>query len=693
MGALDYFLKANLYAGLFAGCYWFLLRRHTFFGLNRTYLLASVVLSLTLASLPTQTVNQLPATLTAPVGVIALPAIAVSASDNAVLPIHPAGAEPNQLINWWLVGAWLYGMVASVLLVWLGGGIWKLMRRIYASALEVCDGYVRVQPADADTPTFSFFRYLVLNPADRDNPLILRHELVHIRQYHSIDVVALALLRAVFWACPALWLLERAVREVHEFLADHVAIRQVPNQPARQGVEQYARFLVDYAFGVRPDALTNGFFNPTLLKRRIQMIQQRATNRWALGKYALVLPLVVALLAMTTARQEITAAFSKPITVTGRVTNATNGKPLPGVNIAVKGSRTGTFTDADGKYQLAQLPENAWLAYSFVGFGTKEVRVNGKKVVDVLLKLNPNRLNGIVVTGYQVAATLPADASSPPPSSTETTGEVSKKIEGKVFTLVEQQPEFPGGRTALGQYLSNNLRYPAKARQANLNGTVHVQFTVANDGSIEDSFVMKGIGGGCNEEALRVINQMPLWKPGKQNGDPVAVRYILPVEFVIDKEDKRTGRYEPTFKPLGTPVGDYPTARSDEFPRRFTTFPASVTVPATKSETLRSTNRYSVKSGLTDLDFDAKPRYTRWSRPDTLPRTATIHIRANGPLGPLGDGQQPLYILDSLEIDKARLDQLDTKTIKSVDVLKGASASAYGEKGKNGVVIITTKKP
>ena len=206
----------------------------------------------------------------------------------------------------------------------------------------------------------------MLNPADADNELIIRHELVHIRQYHSIDVVALALLRAVCWACPALGLLDRAVREVHEFLADRVAIRQVPDQPARQPVEQYARFLIDYAFGVRPNVLANGFFNPSLLKRRIQMMQQRATNRWALGKYALVLPLAFTLLAMTTAREEITAVFSKPITVTGRVTSAADGKPLPGVTSVVDANTSkGTARPMQqGNYKLVNVSplENESLA-------------------------------------------------------------------------------------------------------------------------------------------------------------------------------------------------------------------------------------------------------------------------------------------------------------------------------------------
>ena len=96
---------------------------------------------------------------------------------------------------------------------------------------------------------------------------------------------------------------------------------------------------------------------------------------------------------------------------------------------------------------------------------------------------------------------------------------------------LEQMPEFSGGYPALRAYLGNNLNYPAKAIQADIQGKVIVSFTVCEDGSFCDDMVIQGLGGGCEEEALRVIKKMPRWQAGLKDGKPVKVRYILPVVF------------------------------------------------------------------------------------------------------------------------------------------------------------------
>jgi protein TonB len=100
-----------------------------------------------------------------------------------------------------------------------------------------------------------------------------------------------------------------------------------------------------------------------------------------------------------------------------------------------------------------------------------------------------------------------------------------------IWSVVEEMPQFPGGRPALEKYLRENLRYPEEARQAGLKGTVYIGFVVCRDGSTCDPQVLRGIGYDCDQEALRLIREMPRWLPGKQRGQPVAVRYSLPVRF------------------------------------------------------------------------------------------------------------------------------------------------------------------
>ena len=107
-------------------------------------------------------------------------------------------------------------------------------------------------------------------------------------------------------------------------------------------------------------------------------------------------------------------------------------------------------------------------------------------------------------------------------------------VEEQIFQVVEQNPEFPGGMAALGQYLGKNLKYPAAASRANVSGRVFLTFVVNTDGSIQDIQVLKGLGFGCDEEAQRVVKGMPKWKPGKQSGRNVRVKYNLPISFVLE---------------------------------------------------------------------------------------------------------------------------------------------------------------
>lgn len=111
--------------------------------------------------------------------------------------------------------------------------------------------------------------------------------------------------------------------------------------------------------------------------------------------------------------------------------------------------------------------------------------------------------------------------------------EEEEVVEDKIFTIVEQNPEFPGGYGELQKYLAKNIKYPSLARDAGIQGTVYVTFEVAKDGTVKSAKVLRGIGGGCDKEALRVVSRMPKWKPGKQRGKPVRVQFNLPVKFTL----------------------------------------------------------------------------------------------------------------------------------------------------------------
>ncbi len=111
--------------------------------------------------------------------------------------------------------------------------------------------------------------------------------------------------------------------------------------------------------------------------------------------------------------------------------------------------------------------------------------------------------------------------------------EEEEVVETEVFTIVEEMPEFPGGMNKLGEYLAKSIKYPQMAREAGIQGRVFITFVIEKDGSVTNVQVLRPLGGGCDEEAVRVVKSMPKWKPGKQRGKAVRVSYNLPVNFKL----------------------------------------------------------------------------------------------------------------------------------------------------------------
>jgi protein TonB len=111
---------------------------------------------------------------------------------------------------------------------------------------------------------------------------------------------------------------------------------------------------------------------------------------------------------------------------------------------------------------------------------------------------------------------------------------VQQEDEDKIFTVVEQQAEFPGGMAELYKFLNKNIRYPASARRMGVDGKVFIQFVVDKEGRISDVTIIKSLSQDCDKEALRLIQLMPPWKPGKQNGRAVKSKFVLPLTFKLE---------------------------------------------------------------------------------------------------------------------------------------------------------------
>lgn len=117
----------------------------------------------------------------------------------------------------------------------------------------------------------------------------------------------------------------------------------------------------------------------------------------------------------------------------------------------------------------------------------------------------------------------------------EVAQEVTKDVEeAEVFSVVEDAPMYPGGDEARMKFLRDNLKYPQLARESGIDGTVYIEFIIEVNGSISKPVIKRDIGGGCGDEALRVVKAMPKWAPGKQRGKAVRTQFVLPIKFILN---------------------------------------------------------------------------------------------------------------------------------------------------------------
>lgn len=288
------------------------------------------------------------------------------------------------------------------------------------------------------------------------------------------------------------------------------------------------------------------------------MMKKRKSNPWARLKYLYVLPLAAASVAVF-ARPEVSEKLNeissvkvneltsiakadgvkstesssrKIVKVSGKVFNERTGKPISGVNIWVSNPSDrriiASTVSQDGKFTIESY-EGLVIRFSYMGMQEQKVIIpqGGSKSMTVTMGEMPYSLEEMMVIAY-----APEKKSYPVP---EPKAAGTKNDEGEVFYVVESRPQFPGGDGELMKYLQRNVRYPAAAQQAGVQGKVEVEFTVKKDGSVSDVKVIRSVNPELDAEAIRVISSMPKWQPGEQRGTPVDTRFEFPIVFRLQQ--------------------------------------------------------------------------------------------------------------------------------------------------------------
>lgn len=388
---ISYLLTASLYMLLFYSLYALLFRRNTFFGLNRAYLVGTLLAALLLpfVEVPAHPMAILP------LQHLVLPTFVVDGSTQSTTPAHWLG------LPWfWL----LYGLGSGIMLARLLLNLRAVLRVIRQGVPEPGPAYTRVMLPHDRLPSFSFGRFLVLNQTDAlaQSATLIRHEEAHIRQQHTADILFLELVKIGFWFNPALWLYKHSLQEVHEFLADR-AVLQTP-QP------DYPQQLVAYVLKVSPADLITPFVSRSTLKQRIIMLQKPASSRKALVSYALILPLTGLLLMCTQAEQDQpqSTAARQAATVKGDILTVVDQSPeFPG-GMAGLGNFIGRNIKYPAAAEKAGIEGRVFVSFVVttsgdvtdirilkdVGFGTGE---EAKRVVSLMPRWIPAKHKGEVV--------------------------------------------------------------------------------------------------------------------------------------------------------------------------------------------------------------------------------------------------------------------------------------------------------
>jgi TonB family protein len=723
---LFYIGKAALAAGAFYIAYLALFQNRKQFIFNRIYLPVSLALSFIIPLITFTTTKYIQAPV-ADVNSFAYLSQSSVATESF--------SESYSLWPHYLFGMYLLGITGFLL--HLLTGHFNAIRMVQKSRVRNLFGN-RVHITQKDVHPFSFFSKIVLTEKTLNSPnlkMIVAHENIHVKEKHTLDILFTEILFLLQWFNPFAWLIKDAVKNNLEYKTDHEIVKT--NDPQTYQLAMVA--LADKK-GVAPFLTA---LNGSQLKNRIIMMKKKTENKFTLLKQLVLLPLLAVLVMGLSNREvnielvqqrntqlELNNVEQEGKTVKGKVTDK-EGNPIKEVNILIVSSQSTVKTDSNGDYKIQLDAVNETLVFGKSGFKTLEIKTNGKNNIDVQLEtenrlyiiddkefrgdldaIDPDNIKSIDVLkgesgarhygekGKNGVIVIQTKSGSKPgtgkmnqdsgntknPANNNTPNTQSNLV--KEIRLPEEMPEFPGGAEALKQYIARSLNYPESAKENGIQGRVYVTFRISKEGKVTDAKVARSIFPALDKEAVRVVSSLPDWNPGKQNGQPVeVVGYGIPVDFELKDYTPKVQSVASNLIVPGTLYivdGKETTSIKD--------------IPPDDIEKINVLNRASSaaiygekgKNGViiiqtkNGINKSLQGKINN-SKLESNPNSEEMKLKS-----PFVS-EFPLFILDGKEVPS--IDDVNSEKIEKIDVLKGESATElYGEKGKNGVIVITSKQ-
>ncbi|MAW96410.1 MULTISPECIES: M56 family metallopeptidase [unclassified Leeuwenhoekiella] len=484
-----YLLEVFVIQALFLAVYQFWLRKETFFNVNRAYLIGSALVAFALPFMQFELFqNQIPLR----ENITFLPEVVINAAAPETTSVTPE-TQTDWSIYWLIYAAGVFFSTGMLFRKYLE------VKRYFRFKRQTDGNIITIPNSDA---AFTFLNTIFLGDkiSAEARAHILAHEEVHLKHKHGVDLFIFEVLRVVFWFNPLVYIYQNKVAELHEFIADAQATKKTEKK-------SYYNQLLNTAFGTQEISFINTFFNHSLIKKRIVMLQKQSRNgaKW---KYLLLLPLIAGILTYVGCTDD-------------------NGLAENQTSLSLEEQIQDLRATLDAKEHITPEELNS----------LEELEAQYKSKIEVVE----------VVEGLDEAIPLNEAPVGDAVEIIEVVETQSQEVLNDVpFAVVDEVPTFPGCESLSGyeekkmcmsqqvsQFVNRNFNTDL-GKELGLKGVnrIYVRFKIDEQGKVTDIGV-RGPHPKLEEEAIRVVSQLPDMTPGKQGGEAVNVLYSLPIVFQV----------------------------------------------------------------------------------------------------------------------------------------------------------------
>ncbi|WP_431126054.1 TonB family protein [Flagellimonas flava] len=502
---ITYLLESVTIQLVFLLVYDLLLKKETFLQWNRFYLLASFVLSLILPWIKIEALQT-----NVPENLIEYQTFFLQLDEAVLLPsgMETSIFEPN---SWEYV---VFAIGALIMTVWFVAKLFRLYHLKAIGKTKYYQEYTEIK-IPKSSAAFSFLKNVFLGeeiPKEKQERIV-QHELVHVKQRHSLDLIFFELMRIAFWFNPLVYLYQSRISELHEFIADAKASKTSKK-------EQY-ELLLSEVFHSQNFSLVNQFYKKSLIKKRIVMLTRKKSKSIYQLKYGMLLPLVFGMLVYTSCESEEKFQDNDQEMVVEDVDN------LSLAQLDALYYKLEALSDSGGDWQFKLKDEDSFILYQSATNGSIIRFKNREKAIKATMTIVSSEINAGMFSSDINAGTV--------------YGQDANGVQVP-FAVIEEVPIYPGCENSLDkracfmenitEHIRKHFKYPEEAQEKGIQGRVSIIFRINTEGEVV-GIRQRGPHKLLEDEAVRIISKLPKMGPGKQKGKPVSVPFSIPISFKL----------------------------------------------------------------------------------------------------------------------------------------------------------------